>query len=138
MVALHAFLVIHRLTGEGDAAVRLAQAIFDTMFADMDRALREMGVGDLSVSKRVKKMVSAFLGRSAAYDAGLGSGEEVSLTTALRRNVYGTVTASDEDTATLCQYVRREAAGLATQPLAQLLAGRLEFGAPPEAGAGAP
>ncbi len=137
MVTLHAFLVIRRLKGEGEAGHGLAQAVFDTMFGDMDRALREMGAGDLGVGKRVKKMVSAFLGRTAAYDAGLGAGEET-LIAALRRNVYGTVPASDAHAATLSGYLRREAAGLEAQDPRRLLAGRVEFGAPPEAGAGAP
>ena len=132
LVALHAFLVIRRLKGEGDAAGRLAQALFDTMFADMDRALRQMGVGDLGVGKRVKKMVSGFLGRSAAYEAGLESGD-ASLDAALRRNVYGTVDASDRDAARLSGYMRREAARLDSLDLDQVLAGGLEFGAPPAA-----
>ncbi len=130
MVALHAFIVVHRLKGRGDVAGRLAQAVFDTMFADMDRALREMGVGDLGVGKRVKKMVSAFLGRSAAYEEGLGSAEDI-LNAALLRNVYGTVSVREKNAAALSGYLRREVARLETLRLDDLLAGRLEFGAPP-------
>ena len=134
MVALHAFLVIRRLTGGSEPAARVAQALFDAMFADMDRSLREMGVGDLGVGRRVKKMVSAFLGRSAAYEAGLASGED-SLAAALRRNVYGTVTTSEKEVAALTAYVRAQAARLEVQVVGDLLSGRLEFGAPPGDGA---
>ena len=130
MVALHAFLVIRRLTGASEGAARVAQALFDAMFADMDRSLREMGVGDLGVGRRVKKMVSAFLGRSAAYEAGLASGED-GLAAALRRNVYGTVTAGEKEVAALTAYVRAQATRLEAQVVADLLSGRLEFGAPP-------
>ena len=134
MVALHTFLVIRHLKGEGDADGRLAQALFDTMVADLDRGLREMGVGDLGVGKRVKKMVSAFFGRAAAYEAGLESGD-ASLGAALRRNVYGTVAASDDDAAALTAYVRGEAARLDARPVGDTLGGRVDFGDPPGVGA---
>ena len=130
MVALHAFLVIRRLTGVSEPAARVTQALFDAMFADMDRSLREMGVGDLGVARRVKKMVSGFLGRSAAYESGLASGDE-GLAAALRRNAYGTVSAGEEDIAALTAYVRAQATRLESQAVADLLGGRLEFGAPP-------
>ena len=51
LIVLHAFVVFHRLADAGDAADRFAQRLFDHMFGDMDRNLREMGVGDLSVGK---------------------------------------------------------------------------------------
>ena len=54
MVALHAFLVIRRLTGVSEPAARVAQALFDAMFADMDRSLREMGVGASVVPMELK------------------------------------------------------------------------------------
>ena len=134
MVALHAFLVIRRLSGGSDPAAQVAQALFDAMFADMDRSLREMGVGDLGVGRRVKKMASAFLGRSAAYEAGLAPGED-GLAAALRRNVYGTVSASEKEVAALTAYVRAQAARLEAQVVRDLLSGQLEFGAPPRDGA---
>jgi cytochrome b pre-mRNA-processing protein 3 len=71
LVALHAFLVLQRLKAERAAAKALAQAVFDLMFADFDRALREMGTGDLSVGKEVRRMAEAFYGRVAAYERAL-------------------------------------------------------------------
>ena len=68
MIILHAFLVIRRLKAEHERTVGLAQAIFDLMFADMDQNLREMGVGDLGVSKRIKGMAEACYGRTVAYE----------------------------------------------------------------------
>ena len=58
LLSLHAFLLIHGLTGE-HAGPRLAQAVFDAMFSDMDINLREMGVGDLGVGRRVRAMWEA-------------------------------------------------------------------------------
>ena len=130
MIVLHAFTVIRVLKGEGDDAERMAQALFDRMVADMDRSLREMGVGDLGVGKRVKKMVSAFFGRSVAYETGLGSGD-ASLSEALRRNVYGTVTANEKDIAALAAYVRGQAARIEGQAARDVLNGAVAFAAPP-------
>ena len=71
MVALHTFLLIQRLKREPSPGPALAQAVFDAMFSDMDINLREMGVSDLSVGKRVKVMWEAFHGRANAYAAAL-------------------------------------------------------------------
>jgi len=90
LVCLHAFLYLHRLKRERPAATALAQAVFDTMFADFDRALREMGTGDLSVGRQVKRMAQAFYGRIRAYEDGIAAGDAI-LAAALARNLYGTV-----------------------------------------------
>ena len=68
-IALHVYLLVRRLNAEPEPGPALAQAVFDAMFLDMDINLREMGVGDLSVSKRNRAMWEAFHGRSAAYAA---------------------------------------------------------------------
>ena len=59
MIIIHAMLVFRRLRNRGEQAEIMSQNIFDLMFQDMDRSLREMGVGDLSVSKQIKKMAKA-------------------------------------------------------------------------------
>jgi cytochrome b pre-mRNA-processing protein 3 len=94
MLALHAFMVLRRLKRDDGPAGRLAQALFDAMFADMDRSLREIGVSDLAVGKRVKEMARGLYGRIAAYEGGLADGVTPAgdaLAGALARNVYGTV-----------------------------------------------
>jgi cytochrome b pre-mRNA-processing protein 3 len=73
MIALHLFLVLERLKGEGQAVEDFRQVLTDTFFQDMDRSLREMGVGDISVGKKVRKMAEAFYGRVQAYAAALSS-----------------------------------------------------------------
>jgi cytochrome b pre-mRNA-processing protein 3 len=131
LLALHVFLVLHRLKGHAGAAADFAQALFDTMFADLDRGLREMGAGDLGVGRRVKAMATGFYGRIAAYEQGLseaapgGDGAATALAAALRRNLFGTVSPSDEQVAAMAAYTRRQAAALAAQPLATLLAGEV-------------
>jgi cytochrome b pre-mRNA-processing protein 3 len=131
LIALHAFLVLNRLKAERAETADFAQDLFDAMFADLDRALREIGVGDLSVGKHVKQMAAGFFGRILAYEKGLaeGGGEAAPmLDEALRRNLYGTVERPDAaDIAAMAEYVRRAAADLTAQPVSSLLAGTAEF-----------
>jgi cytochrome b pre-mRNA-processing protein 3 len=132
MVVLHAFLLLHRLKRDGEAHGPVGQALFDLMFADMDASLRELGVGDLSVGRKVKQMATGFYGRVTAYDEALSphAAPEV-LDKALRRNLYGTVTVSDQHVAAMAAYVRLQAAWLDGKPGKTLMAGEVEF-CPPE------
>jgi cytochrome b pre-mRNA-processing protein 3 len=129
LVCLHAFLYLHRLKAEGAAGVALGQHFFDRMFADFDRSLREIGTGDLSVGRQVKRMAEAFYGRIRAYEDGL-AGDDAALSAALVRNLYGTATAADEQVGRVAAYLRREVAGLTAQQAAAVLAGTMAFGAP--------
>ncbi|MBI3708878.1 MAG: hypothetical protein HY246_14555 [Proteobacteria bacterium] len=135
-IALHVFLVLHRLKAEGAVAAGLAQELFDTMFADMDRSLREIGAGDLGVGRRVRAMAEGFYGRIAAYEAGL-DGDAVALAAALRRNLYGGLAVRDalpEFILTgLCSYIHANVALLAGQALADLAVGQIRFAASPTA-----
>ena len=134
MVGLHLFLMLRRLRrarAENPAAEPLAQALFDVTFANMDESLREMGVGDLAVGGRVKRMAAAVYGRIAAYERGLDAPDGVALGEALRRNLYGTVQPDDMALAAMADYLRREDAGLMGQSADGLLAGRVTFGPPP-------
>lgn len=135
MILLHAYLLLRRLRGSGPRGDQLAQAVFDAMFADMDRNLREMGVGDLSVGKRVKKMVEAFYGRIAAYDSGLET-DEAALCAALNRNIYGTFAPLPGQLAAMADYVRFQDGWLLAQRAGELLDGRLNYGDPPTIAAG--
>lgn len=132
MIALHAFLVMRRLK-TGGTADRLAQDLFDLMFADMDRNLRELGTGDLGVAKRIKKLAKAFYGRIAAYEDGLNAAVAGRLEEALARNAYEDAAVPPAAVALLADYVRRADAELAAQPLAELSAGRVRFAAAPTA-----
>jgi len=85
MVVLHLWLLLRRLRTV-DGGADLAQALFDQFCRDMDANLREMGVGDLTVPKRMKKFGEAFYGRTAAYDTALEEGRDA-LASALARNV---------------------------------------------------
>ena len=90
VLVIHAFLFLRRLKREGETAAEVGQLVFDAMFADLDQNLREMGVGDLGIAKRVRKMASAFYGRTAAYDEALDgySEDPQPLELAVKRNMF--------------------------------------------------
>ena len=123
LIGLHVFLVIDRLRGDAPPGPAVAQAVFDAMFNDMDFNLREMGVGDMSVSKRNKEMWEAFHGRSMAYEAALASDDPAALAQALRRNVWRGAAEPDGAVERLCGMVRGTRAALAAMPLAVFLDG---------------
>jgi cytochrome b pre-mRNA-processing protein 3 len=128
MVTLHAVLVMRRLRQEGAPGQELAQTLFDVLFADLDRHLREWGVGDLSVGKHVKKLAQSFLGRAAALDPLLEGSDPAALDEVLRRNVYTEAKAPDPVAIRrLGDYLCRQDRWLATRDRAALLAGRIEF-----------
>lgn len=132
MIALHMFLVLHRLKDAGEEATAASQELFDAMFQDMDRNLREMGAGDLGVGRRVRAMAEGLYGRIAAYEDGLG-GDDAVLAAALRRNVFGTVNDPGPPVralSALCGYVRAAATALAAQDIGRLVAGEVAFPEP--------
>jgi cytochrome b pre-mRNA-processing protein 3 len=125
MIALHVFLILRRVKNDRQSGA-FAQALFDVFFADMDRSLRELGTGDLSVGKQVKLMATGFYGRIAAYEAGLDGTAD--LAAALRRNLYGTVVDPDpDDLAFAAAYVRRQTACLDQQTPEDIRKGGIRF-----------
>lgn len=132
MIVLHMFVVLERLRGEGGPGRQLSQALFDLMFADMDRSLRELGVSDHAIGRRIKQMVSAFYGRMRAYDA--AGADAVRLADALGRNVYRERPVDATILARLAAYVLDTRQELAGVPAERLLEGGLELTPPwPEA-----
>jgi cytochrome b pre-mRNA-processing protein 3 len=131
MIAVHLMLILRRLRRGHPEKKDLAQVLFDLTFADFDQNLREMGVGDLAVGKRVKAMAKAFYGRLAAYDSALSNGDDCALRSALSRNLFRKVSPAPEHLAAVSTYVRREAARLDREQLDSLAAGRLLFGPAP-------
>ena len=129
LISLHAFLYLHRLKAERPQANQLCQSFFDTMFADFDRSLREMGIGDLSVGKHVKRMACAFYGRILAYENGLAGDE--ALTEACARNLFGTVRGRLPDAGAMAAYIRAAVRVLRSQSVSELLAGHVSFKTPP-------
>ncbi len=124
---LHVLLVIRRLRtagAEGDVA---AQELFDLVFADFDRALRESGVGDLKVGSKVRRMAQAYFGRARALDDALAAAVPDALCTMLERNVYGTVSVETGTVGGLASYVRRQVVHLDSMADDRVVTGHIDF-----------
>ena len=117
-LCLHVYLVLRRLDRLPAPAADFAQELVDTVFANLDANVRELGVSDVGVSKRMKKIASAFYGRARSYDAALAAEDDAALRATLARNVTGPAS----DPAGLAAYVRAADASLSAVDFDALLA----------------
>lgn len=119
LYTLHLALVARRLRGAGGFAEEANQALFDEFLSGLDAGLREMGVGDLTVPKRMKKLGEAIYGRFRTYDAALAEGaESAALEQALARIIYAEV--EDGPAARLAAYAHGAAQALDAAPTESL------------------
>jgi cytochrome b pre-mRNA-processing protein 3 len=114
LLLVHVALVVGRLmrAEEGKAA---GQALFDLFCADMDDNLREMGIGDLSVPRQMKRIGEAFYGRAQAYEKALAARDEATVIETVDRNVYAGT--AGEAARSLAGYIWRVAGALERQPI---------------------
>jgi len=125
LLTLHVGLVLRRLTALGGLGEAIAEELVNSVFTHFDDTLREMAIGDMGVSKRLKKMASAFYGRNAAYAAALDAGSRAELAAALARNVYGVK--PGPKAALLADYVATLDGALGRTPIEDFAAGRFRF-----------
>ncbi|MCH9807302.1 MAG: ubiquinol-cytochrome C chaperone [Alphaproteobacteria bacterium] len=147
MIVLHLFLVLKRLQ-QGDTnapetanaqatrdlgtpatrqeAVRLLTERFVT---DMDDCMRELGIGDTTVPKKVKRAAAGLFERSRDYRAALTAGRS-DLATALAGHIFESNEAEPghlAQTERLADYTRACAVKLSRQSLGDLLDGHPGF-----------
>jgi cytochrome b pre-mRNA-processing protein 3 len=131
MLSLHVFLFIRRIKGRGPALKAIGQEVTDEFFRDVDHSLRELGIGDSGVPKRMKKLARMFYGRIESYDKALGNNDHEELAAALKRNVR-----PDSDVwsgaGLLADYIEQLVLVLESQPDDVLASGKVIF---PDAGA---
>ncbi|MCW5715391.1 MAG: ubiquinol-cytochrome C chaperone [Bauldia sp.] len=125
MIVLHVVLLFRRLGRDGDSGQAIAQEVFDIFLADMDQQLREMGVGDLGVPKRMKKIGQSFYGRLATYGTVLAKEDEAGLLEALERNLFPDGNAPS--LAPLAAYAMAAATQLSGQPTKAIAGGTIAF-----------
>jgi len=126
LVLLHLWLVLGRLKSAASGRA-LSQALFDHFCSDMDDNLREMGVGDMAVPRRMQGFGEAFYGRMAAYDMALTDGREA-LAAAICKNLLSGEKL--EKARELSAYAEAAMARLAQLDDATLLAGNWRFPVP--------
>jgi cytochrome b pre-mRNA-processing protein 3 len=116
-------LVLIRLEDEGKAARRPVVLLTETFVDDMDGTLRQIGVGDVVVGKRIGKMMGALAGRAGAFRRGLAGEED--FVAAVRRNVFRDSPADEAGLDLVAGRLRAFHEGLGGTTLEQLLAGAL-------------
>jgi cytochrome b pre-mRNA-processing protein 3 len=140
MIVLHLFLILNRFPRE-DRQDPVLRAMLEEHFADMDNSLREIGVGDLSVPKKIHRMIDALYGRFETYEKALTGATPVEdMADALARNVYrgalleeSEAAPAPDDTTTgegLTRYVLQARAALAAQDPSAILGGKVSFPEP--------
>ncbi|MCZ7463511.1 ubiquinol-cytochrome C chaperone family protein [Rhizobium rhizogenes] len=88
MLSVIMILYFRRTKSSGVSGQEIAQEIVDAFFQDIDHSIRELGIGDQGVPKRMKKFAGMFYGRLESYAAALDASDPVALAAALRRNIY--------------------------------------------------
>jgi cytochrome b pre-mRNA-processing protein 3 len=121
LYTLHVLLLVMRLRDEGPAGADAAQDLFDTYVSALDHALRELGVGDLSIAKKMRKLGESLYGRMTAYEAPLRAGNVDDLAQALARNLFEDEAAPGAPA--IAAYAVASRARLAAQPVEALQSG---------------
>jgi cytochrome b pre-mRNA-processing protein 3 len=125
LIVLHLVLVTRRLDRSSQTARGLGQGLFDAFCRDLDANLREMGVGDFAVPKRMQRFAEAFYGRQAAYGAALAADDERDFENALARNIFPGQ--ANSAAARLARYGREAVRALGSQADHALIAGDVAF-----------
>jgi cytochrome b pre-mRNA-processing protein 3 len=134
MIVLHVVLFFRRVRDSGSFRV-LGQGIFDCFCKDMEHNLREMGVSDLALPKKMRALGEAFYGRAAVYEDALASPDDEPVAAALARNVFAS--ASAPHARRLARYVRAAVTELAGQEASAFAKGTVRFPDPASSGAAA-
>src|SRR6056300_2004329 len=126
-LSLVVILIMRRLKNCGADGKEISQQLFDSMFADMDLSLREMGAGDIGVSKRVRVMAEAFMGRLESYVDAIDNHDKKSFSAALNRNLFRGNETIDPLANGLVDYLFALVKEIDNLPAEQVLAGKLDI-----------
>ena len=140
MIVLHLFVVLERLKREGEPGQRLGQAVLERLFADMDDALRQIGIGDMGVPPRIRRTANAVHDRVAAYGGAVGA---EALAAALLQHVYADggeapPPGAGHGAARLAHHVRVSLDSVGRQPFEALCADGPAFAQPADNSSPAP
>jgi len=128
MVVLHLVLLLRRIRCEEGPASPLGEDLCAIFFSDMDHNLREMGVGDTSVGKKVRKLAEAFYGRGKAYDEAFEANEpEGAIAEVLERNVFVDEKPGPGQLRALAAYVVASEKALDGLTMKDVIGARLQF-----------
>ncbi|MDF1607144.1 ubiquinol-cytochrome C chaperone family protein [Hoeflea sp. YIM 152468] len=127
LISIHMVLYLRRTASGGAASKGIAQEVVDAFFEDIDHSIRELGIGDMGVPKRMKKLARMFYGRATSYGQALESGDNAGLIEALKRNLYPGQPDSAPSVQKLADWMIETAGMLEDVPEETLAAGHMTF-----------
>ena len=127
LLTLHVFLVFETLRGRGEAEDALGSELADIVFTGFDKALRELGVSDFGMGRRMRNMADAFYGRVRSYGEATSEAE---LAAAVQRNLYRGRTDRADAARRIASYMKESRSHL-RRDIAALVAGKPVFGPVP-------
>jgi cytochrome b pre-mRNA-processing protein 3 len=130
MLSAIMILYFRRTKSSGVSGQEIAQEIVDAFFQDIDHSIRELGIGDQGVPKRMKKFAGMFYGRLESYAAALDASDRPALAAALRRNIYPQVDDKAPDMEGLAGWMMEASAALAAQSEETIATGSLTLPLP--------
>lgn len=132
LMSLHMAMILQKLDQNklDKDTVKLKQIVQEIMFDNLDLTLREVGVGDLGVGKKIKVMAEAFYGRMMVYQGLFGSKDLHEMTSALQRNLYREKDVAPEILTAMTQYVYDQNGQIENQDMANIMTGDVSFFVP--------
>lgn len=127
-------LFFRRTRSSATSGQELAQEIVDAFFEDIDYSIRELGIGDNSVPKRMKKLAGMFYGRLESYATAIDVDDRIALAAALRRNIYPKADEGAASMVPLADWMMTAEAHLAAVTEAELATGSAALPLPPGRG----
>jgi len=123
MLSIALILYFRRTATAGEQVKAIAQEVVEAFFEDLDHSMRELGIGDNGVPKRMKKLAGMFYGRLDSYARALESNDAEALQAALRRNIHPENADEALSMRLLADYMMRAENALKTVPEAVLANG---------------
>lgn len=131
-LSLVMILYFRRTRHSGQSGQEIAQEIVDAFFTDVDHSIRELGIGDQGVPKRMKKFAGMFYGRLEAYAGALDAGDLPRLADALVRNIYPEAGEAAPDLSGLAAWMFKTDGELSSRPEEEVVSGALKIRSPEE------
>jgi cytochrome b pre-mRNA-processing protein 3 len=128
-LSLHMILFLHRTQNASLSTKSLAQEVVEAFFKDVDHSLRELGIADAGVPKRMKKLAKMFYGRAVSYDSALNSDDSAAMQDASTRNIRPDVS-NWPQADNLANYIFEVRKSLVDQADAVIETGDLHFPSP--------
>ncbi|KNC48786.1 uncharacterized protein AMSG_00565 [Thecamonas trahens ATCC 50062] len=132
LVVLQTWMYMVRMRTEGSYGAQMRQALFDSLWEEVEVRIRATGITqDSLLARNVKDLLGMFYGAAVGYDEGF-IGDDTVLAAALWRNLYSmSPNVEANELARMVDYVRAQIAHLQTLPPEEVLSGDFEFPTPP-------